>query len=104
MPIGELLIDAPTVQFTESNHDVLALFEKAPDQHAVAVLNGQLPVGLINRKTFVDHFSRPYYRELFARRSCLQFAKTKAICRTVSSLPWADSTPAWAGAMTWCAR
>jgi diguanylate cyclase (GGDEF)-like protein len=72
--IGELLIEAPTVRSTASNNDVLALFETAPDQHAVAVLDGRLPVALINRKAFVDYFSRPYYRELFGRRSCLQFA------------------------------
>jgi diguanylate cyclase (GGDEF)-like protein len=72
--IGELLIDAPTVPLTASNNDVLALFEEVPDQHAVAVLDGGLPVALINRKAFVDHFSRPYYRELFGRRSCLQYA------------------------------
>jgi diguanylate cyclase (GGDEF)-like protein len=72
--IGELLIDAPTVPLTASNNDVLAQFEEVPDRHAVAVLEGRLPIALINRKTFVDYFSRPYYRELFGRRSCLQFA------------------------------
>jgi diguanylate cyclase (GGDEF)-like protein len=72
--IGELLIDAPSINSTASNNDVLALFEAAPDQHAVAVLDGRLPIGLINRKVFVDYFWRPYYRELFGRRSCLQFA------------------------------
>jgi diguanylate cyclase (GGDEF)-like protein len=74
MRIGELLIDAPTVPFTGTNHDALAVFEEAPDLHALAVLNGPLPVGLINRKVFGGYLSRPYYRELFARRSCLQFA------------------------------
>jgi diguanylate cyclase (GGDEF)-like protein len=89
--IGELLIDAPTVDLTASNNDVLALFEELSDRHAVAVLDGRLPVALINRRKFVDRFTRAYYRELFGRRSCLQFAN-----RT----PLMVETSATASAMT----
>jgi diguanylate cyclase (GGDEF)-like protein len=49
--------------------------EKVQTLRAVAVVEGDLPVGLIGRQRFVDRDARPYFRELYGRRSCMLFAK-----------------------------
>jgi GGDEF domain-containing protein len=49
--------------------------EKVQTLRAVAVVEGDLPVGLIGRQRFVDRYARPYFRELYGRRSCMLFAK-----------------------------
>ncbi len=50
------------------------LFVADEGLRAVALVRDDLPVGLINRQEFVDRCARPYFRELYGRTSCLQFA------------------------------
>ena len=42
----------------------------------VVVENGR-PVGLVNRQVFFNHYSRPYFKELYDHQSCLLFANTE---------------------------
>lgn len=68
-----LLIEAPTVATVTSNNVVAELFRLHPDLHAVAVLDGDRPVGIINRRAFLDRYAQPYYKEVYGRRHCSQF-------------------------------
>ncbi|WP_346348626.1 diguanylate cyclase [Cupriavidus sp. WKF15] len=73
---SRLLISAPSVSPITRNNDVLNILTQHPSLHAVAVVKEGKPVGLINRRTFVDAYALPYHRELFGRKRCIEFANT----------------------------
>jgi hypothetical protein len=53
-----------------TNEDVMSLFSSRPDLHAIAVVQADRPIGLINRNEFFSYFARPFHRDLFLRKSC----------------------------------
>lgn len=71
---NRLLVEAPHVRPGTRNNDVLGHFTQHPALHALAVVEDGRPVGLINRRTFTDAYALPYHRELFGRKSCMEFA------------------------------
>jgi diguanylate cyclase (GGDEF)-like protein len=70
---SKLLIEAPCLSPTDSNESTLDLFKAHAHLHALAVVAEGRPIGLVNRYTLIDHFSRVFVRELHGRRSCTQF-------------------------------
>jgi GGDEF domain-containing protein len=64
------LVQAPTVTTTTSNDALAAIFIEMKDLHAIAVMEGERPVGLINRARFMSEYSKLYYREVWGRKSC----------------------------------
>nr|WP_295777304.1 phosphodiesterase [Rhodoferax sp.] len=77
-PNGQLrniaLIDAPTVSADTSNDELAACFAEWPSLHAVAVLDREQPVALINRAQFMNEYSKLYYREVWGRKPCVAHA------------------------------
>jgi diguanylate cyclase (GGDEF)-like protein len=71
--IGRLKVQAPTACSSMSNADLTNLFANYPELHAVAVVEKHYPIGLVNRRSFVEKFAQPYSRELYSRRSCTLF-------------------------------
>jgi diguanylate cyclase (GGDEF)-like protein len=64
------LLRAPTVT-PETHNDTLAeIFLEHPTLHAVAMLDGERPVGIINRALFMNEYSKLYYREVWGRKPC----------------------------------
>jgi diguanylate cyclase (GGDEF)-like protein len=61
---------APTVVDGNSNDFVARIFLGNPALHAVAVLEGSRPLGIINRAQFMNEYSKLYYREVWGRKSC----------------------------------
>jgi diguanylate cyclase (GGDEF)-like protein len=61
------------VQFDACNADVIARFEAEPELDVLPVVNGRQPVGMINRRSMVDRFARPFRKELFGRKHCELF-------------------------------
>lgn len=53
-----------------TNGEAIARFEADPDLDVLPVVNGTLPVGLINRHSLIDRFARPFRKELFGRKPC----------------------------------
>lgn len=70
--VARLIVLAPTVATDTCNDDVRRVFAKRPDLHAVAVVDGEYPVGLIDRRSFFDRYAQPYFNELFGKRACTQ--------------------------------
>lgn len=72
--VGQLrdlsILRAPTVSNTTSNSELARIFSENPALHAVAVLDGERPVGIINRAQFMVEFTKLYYREVWGRRDC----------------------------------
>ena len=64
------LVDAPTVTAETSNDALAELFMATPELHAVAILEGDRPAGIINRAHFMNQYSKLYYREVWGRKSC----------------------------------
>lgn len=79
MASAKMLVRAPALPRHATNNDVLELFNRLPDLHAVAVVEHDEPVALINRRSFMDHYALPYHRELFGKRPCLLFANASPV-------------------------
>lgn len=68
------LVRAPTVS-PETHNDALArIFLDNSNLHAVAVVEGERPVGIINRAHFMNEYSKLYYREVWGRKPCVVHA------------------------------
>ena len=66
---------APVLPTTTLN-EVFDLFTADPQRLAVAVVDGDAAVGLVNRKALVERFARPYARELFGRKPISAFMES----------------------------
>lgn len=71
---GIAVIDAPTVNVDATNDALAAVFARWPRLHAVAVLDREQPVALINRVQFMNEYSKLYYREVWGRKPCVVHA------------------------------
>ena len=69
-----LLVLAPSLSLDGTHAEALALFEHRPELRALAILDGERPVALVNRHEFVLSFAKPYFRELYERRPALMHA------------------------------
>jgi len=67
-------IIAPTLSPRATHNDLATVFEKNPGLHAVAIVENELPVGLIDRKTFMELSARRYFKELYGAKACTTFA------------------------------
>ncbi len=70
----KMLMPAPALPAHATNNQALELFQRRPDLHAVAVVEDERPIALINRRSFMDRYALPYHREVFGKRACLQLA------------------------------
>jgi diguanylate cyclase (GGDEF)-like protein len=70
---GRLLVEAPPVTAASSNQKLLELFKAHPQLHAVAVVDQDRPIGLVNRRRFTEQYMLPYYPEIYGRKSCTTF-------------------------------
>jgi EAL domain-containing protein (putative c-di-GMP-specific phosphodiesterase class I)/GGDEF domain-containing protein len=71
------LVNAPTVTDHSTNDEVAALFNAQPDLHAIAMVEGERPVAIINRVHFMNEYTKLYYREVWGRKSCAVHANTE---------------------------
>lgn len=65
--------DAMTITTDVNNKQVNEAFASSPSLSVQIVVEAGRPIGLINRNLFLDIMARPFYRELFARKSCTEF-------------------------------
>lgn len=71
---GVSIVEAPTLGPDSTNEDAAAVFHARPELHALPVVDGHRPVAIINRSGFLNEFSKPYYREIWGRKSCMNNA------------------------------
>lgn len=71
--IGHLLLDAPTVTPSTSNLAVSELFKRNAGLHALPVIEAAVPIGLINRRVFMERIAQPFAREIFGTKPCTEF-------------------------------
>lgn len=69
----DLCVKVPCMTADETNEKVLDVFGRHRDLISLPVLEGSLPIGLINRDIFLSQMSKPYRMELYGRKSCIAF-------------------------------
>ncbi|WP_206954943.1 EAL domain-containing protein [Trinickia acidisoli] len=79
MAAAKMIVTAPALPKSATNNDVLELFNRLPTLHAVAVVEHERPIALINRRSFMDRYALPYHRELFGKRPCMLFANASPV-------------------------
>nr|WP_315219094.1 GGDEF domain-containing protein [uncultured Duganella sp.] len=77
--IVKLLNEVQTVPSKMTNNEVYEIFLKEPKLLIIPVVDGDQPLGLISRFEMIDHFARPYQRELYGKKSCRQFMDAKPL-------------------------
>lgn len=76
---SRLLLNAPYVSRNTRNDEVLNLFARQPNLHAIAIVEDRRPIGLISRHSFLDAYAFPYRRELHGRKTCMEFANQSPV-------------------------
>ena len=79
MAAAKMIVAAPALPKSATNNDVLELFNRLPTLHAVAIVEHERPIALINRRAFMDRYALPYHRELFGKRPCMLFANASPV-------------------------
>jgi diguanylate cyclase (GGDEF)-like protein len=71
--VAALLLKVPHVEPAVPVADVLQLFIDNPELVAIPIVADGLPRGIVNRKTTIERFTKPYARELLGRKPIASF-------------------------------
>jgi hypothetical protein len=90
---GDLSREVPAVDAGDSNSLAREIFHARPDIVSLAVIEGDRPIGLINRDIFLSQMSKPFHRELYDKKSCIAFMVKEPLIvdadmRSSRSGPW----------------
>ena len=77
--IKRLLVNVPFVDTKTTNDEVYVLFESNSKLFSLPVVENNLPIGLISRSNMIDSFVRPYRKELYGKKSCVDFMDKKPL-------------------------
>lgn len=70
---ADLCVATACVPADASNGDVMALFSERRELMTLPVVEEGRPIGLISRNIFMSQMSKPFYQELYGRKSCIAF-------------------------------
>jgi GGDEF domain-containing protein len=62
------------VPVATTNQELFEVFSATPELASLAIVDGDRPVGIVGRQGFVDRYAKPYFRELYGRVPCTEFA------------------------------
>lgn len=68
------VVSATTITRETTNDEVMALFGRHADWPALAIADGDAPIGIIERHQFTDRYARGYFKEVYGRRPAVMFA------------------------------
>jgi GGDEF domain-containing protein len=71
---GISVIEAPCAGLQTTNDELAQMFFRHPELHAIAVVDEELPMAIVNRQKFLTHYATPYYREVHGRKRCIMHA------------------------------
>ncbi len=74
--VSRLAVPSPAVGPETSVDEIARMFSADPALRAVMIVDEERPIGLLNRQAFTDRYAKPFFRELYGRKSCLPFANT----------------------------
>jgi len=70
---GDLCNEMPAIFSDSTNTLVMEIFTSQKEMVCLAVVEGERPIGLINRNIFLSKMSKPFHRELYDKKSCIAF-------------------------------
>jgi serine phosphatase RsbU (regulator of sigma subunit) len=70
---ADLCVETVSVLSDAANFAVLELFTERRDLMSLPVIEGGRPIGLISRNIFMSQMSKPFYHELYGKKSCIAF-------------------------------
>ena len=70
---GDLLRETIFVTSQTTNEEAHEIFCSRPALFSLPVVDDGIPIGLVTRSSIVDKLARPYYRELYGKKSCTSF-------------------------------
>jgi serine phosphatase RsbU (regulator of sigma subunit) len=70
---ADLCVETVSVQSDASNFAVLELFTERRDLMSLPVIEHGRPIGLISRNIFMSQMSKPFYHEVYGKKSCIAF-------------------------------
>ncbi|MFS2002679.1 SpoIIE family protein phosphatase [Duganella sp. CT11-25] len=70
---ADLCVETVSVSSDTSNFAVLDLFTERRDLMSLPVIESDRPIGLISRNIFMSQMSKPFYHELYGKKSCIAF-------------------------------
>lgn len=74
--LGAIVQEVEPLQASATHQQAARRFLKDETLRAIAVVQDGRPIGLVNRQSFLNQYSKPYFKELYDQRSCLLFANT----------------------------
>jgi diguanylate cyclase (GGDEF)-like protein len=75
--ILKLLHRVTSISPEVNNNELYEIFVKDPKLQIIPVVDAGVPLGLVSRFEMIDHFARPYQRELYGKKSCTLFMDPK---------------------------
>ncbi len=70
---ADLCTPVPSMTAGQTNEEVMEVFSRHRDLAALPVVEGERPIGLINRNIFLSQMSKQFRMELYGRKSCIAF-------------------------------
>ena len=70
---ADLCVETVSVPSDTSNFAVLELFTERRDLMSLPVIEHGRPIGLISRNIFMSQMSKPFYHEVYGKKSCIAF-------------------------------
>jgi len=70
---GDLAVACVAISPEQNNAAVYEIFARHRELGSLPVLEEGRPIGLINRALFLSQISKPFYKELFEKKSCIAF-------------------------------
>lgn len=70
---ADLCVETVSVSSDSTNFGVLELFTERRDLMSLPVLESERPIGLISRNIFMSQMSKPFYHEVYGKKSCIAF-------------------------------
>jgi len=70
---GQLCIEAQYVNPDYNNATVMGIFTQSNDLVALPVVENERAIGMISRSIFLSQMSRPFYRDIYDKKSCIAF-------------------------------
>jgi len=70
---ADLCVETVSVQSDVTNFAVLELFTERRDLMSLPVIEEGRPIGLISRNIFLSQMAKPFYHEVYGKKSCIAF-------------------------------
>ena len=70
---ADLCVETVSIPSDATNFSVLELFTERRDLMSLPVIEHERPIGLISRNIFMSQMSKPFYHEVYGKKTCIAF-------------------------------